>query len=407
MESINYVYVDEETISPLLICPICNRPYVNPVVTKNHDRCCRLCIPKLINVESAGSLSTLVVQMDEMTLRAFLDELRVKCVDCDATNIRRGDFQTHLRTECPKRIIPCKASDLNCPWRGPYERSEEHIQQCLFEQLRPALSVRTSTDPGDREEYRRIITEQQNEIQRLRKQIEEFQADLQHSIQINNEQNTHLEDIHKDMEAIRAYLTSDDLRQNELERLKGQYQQLNEFVQQIQQSHQETILQNDETRNLDSVHQQRELDEVKELCQQVTDLVERVQQTQRVAIDENNQFIHQENVRLQNEIDLLKDQSLAKSINRSNSTDDLENIRRPIEERLTQTEAFMKKYQEQYGKQVQVIQKEESLRKNELLRLRQLSDHHEIQIRLLARKKCVVPSRKFLSNQILHNVLLF
>lgn len=410
MENINYIYVDEETINPLLICQVCQRPYVNPVVTQNHDRCCRLCIPKLVNVEFAGSFSQFLVQVDEGTLRALLDDLRVKCLACETTNLRRGDFPEHLLNQCSKRTVSCTASDLNCPWTGSYEESAEHTEKCLFEYLRPALSIRTSTDSNGLEEYRRIVKEQQNEIQRLRQQIEGFQKDLQHSIDINNDQNTHLEDIHKDMEAIRAYLTGDDIRQNELKQLKDQYHELDKFVQEIQDSHRETIQQHNEDRRLESIQQQRELDEVRELCQQVTNLVEQMQQSHRVLIEQNNQFNHEENLRLQNQIEQFKDQcqkSLTASIDRNQTTDQLDHIHRQMNERLAQNEVQIKKYQEQYGKQVQVIQKEESLRKNELLRLRQLSDQHEIQIRLLARKKCVVPSRKFLFHEYLssHSLL--
>ena len=416
MQRINYVYVNQAAIPPQLICPVCEKPFVDPVVTKTSTRCCRLCIRELVvDVDDCGgSLSDLLVQMDENFLRLMLNDLQVKCVDCNEAPIRRDDFEKHLLQQCPKRIVLCKASDLRCPWSGSYEQSQEHIDRCLFEHLRPAL-MHTCANQGDLEEYRRIAREQRTEIDRLKQQIENYEKriekireDLQTSLDINNEQNERFDEIRKDIEVIRDYLTKEDLRQNEIEQLKEQYQQLNEQLEQIQQSNTESIHRNNQANETESIRQQTEINQLKDQYEQVNSLVQQIQQSNADITSRNSQTNEAEKILQQTEINQLKaqqqqmknllqqiQQSNGDTTNKNNQSKEFEQIRRQSEESRQQNESLMKKYQEQYTKQVQQIQKEEALRKTELLRLRQISDQHEIQIRLLARKKCVMPSSKF------------
>ena len=38
-----------------------------------------------------------------------------------------------------KNEIPCSASDIQCPWIGPRDQFDQHLQSCSYEQIRPAL----------------------------------------------------------------------------------------------------------------------------------------------------------------------------------------------------------------------------------------------------------------------------
>ncbi|CAF2408769.1 unnamed protein product [Rotaria sp. Silwood2] len=71
----------------------------------------------------------------------MLDQLRVKCILCAQTGLQRGNFVDHINKVCPKSVIQCQAADIKCPWKGPRDELQNHITTCVFEPLRPVLSL--------------------------------------------------------------------------------------------------------------------------------------------------------------------------------------------------------------------------------------------------------------------------
>lgn len=93
--STDFKYVDQESISPDLICSICNFPLYNPV---EHSRCgvefCESCIDSLADCPSCNNPVTKCRQVTSQRLLNPLSELIVQCPTC--TNaVKRSTFLTH------------------------------------------------------------------------------------------------------------------------------------------------------------------------------------------------------------------------------------------------------------------------------------------------------------------------
>ncbi len=125
-----YSYMDTTTINHLLLCSVCNHPFVDPVTAEDQRRGCRTCL----------SSSSSVKPIQEFIVLEMLNSLRVRCTQCEETNIRRGDLKQHEQKACRRAVVPCKAADIKCPWKGPREQLDAHMDHCVFEPLRPALS---------------------------------------------------------------------------------------------------------------------------------------------------------------------------------------------------------------------------------------------------------------------------
>jgi len=304
--------MDEDSIEHLLKCKICSKPFIDPVITRDGDRFCRLCIieKSLINYPSEysqqSSFIESLVPITEKILLEMLDNLLVKCPDCQKLNLLRKDFSQHLLNECPERIISCKASDLKCPWNGSYNEYNDHVKKCTFELLRPILNE-TLQYKKQFEEYRICYNEQKNEIVELKKQIEQYEDRLE-----------------KLQKGFKAFLDLNIQQKLRYEKFQNDIQQIYEqFTEQYNQI---------------SIH------------------LHEFQQTK-------NEF--------SNEIELIKKQ-------------------------VNQYDLEIKNIQEFYSnsdKQIKQLQKQDQQQSNEMLHMRQLSDQHQVQIYLLARKKCVVPSK--------------
>lgn len=319
----NYIYINEDSIDSLLKCRLCSKPFIDPVRTRDGQLCCRLCITQQVTIVNTSeenyqpSFLDNLVSIEERIIHEMLDNLLVQCPDCQELNIRRKDLKIHLLTQCPKRIILCKASDLKCPWSGCYDQSAEHILTCTFELLRPILSERCQHG-AEFEQYQRSIEEQRNEIAQLKKQVEEYrdrveklQKGFRTFWEINSQQRQKCEKFQND---IQQDITEENLRRN----------QLNDDIQQLRE----------------------QFDQMNVLCQEM-----------------------KENL----------------SNSNSSQTNEMENIH----QQLNQI-----KISQDYENQIKQFQQQESFRKDEMLRIRQMCNQHGIQIGLLARKKCVVPMSK-------------
>ncbi len=127
-----YSYMDEKTISPLLLCCICWKPFVDPVTAEDNRRGCRACL---------SQNSSTLISIQEWIVLEMLNGLLVKCLKCGEINIRRGALKEHEQKACKQAVVPCRAADIKCPWKKAREQLDKHMETCVFEPLRPALSA--------------------------------------------------------------------------------------------------------------------------------------------------------------------------------------------------------------------------------------------------------------------------
>ncbi|CAF2996991.1 unnamed protein product [Rotaria sp. Silwood2] len=144
--------MDESSIHQLLKCKLCSKPFVDPVSTQNGERFCRSCISQIIrrdnpdessrtNTDNENQLSKIqsLTPVTEGLVLEMLDSLLVRCGKCGISNIPRGRFNEHKNKECLKASTLCEAADIKCPWIGTREDLDQHLKECKFEPLRPAL----------------------------------------------------------------------------------------------------------------------------------------------------------------------------------------------------------------------------------------------------------------------------
>lgn len=125
-----YVYMDEATINALLICSVCEKPFVDPVTAGDKQRGCRTCF-----TANEGPFTDIT----EWIVMEMLNGLLVQCVQCGEINIRRDALQKHEQTACRRAMVRCDAADIKCAWKGTREQLNEHVAVCIFRPLRPAL----------------------------------------------------------------------------------------------------------------------------------------------------------------------------------------------------------------------------------------------------------------------------
>ena len=126
--------------------------YIDENLISTHLKC-PICSSPYVNpvIRSDGSRScrtcallydneNQLVPVTEFILLGMLDDLLVQCGQCEKKNIRRADFEKHSTFECPHRTVRCLAADLNCPWKGLEDNLERHLIECPFEPLRATLS---------------------------------------------------------------------------------------------------------------------------------------------------------------------------------------------------------------------------------------------------------------------------
>jgi FtsZ-binding cell division protein ZapB len=110
-----------------------------------------------------------------------LDRILIKCVRCGKTGLERGHFHDHKTKMCPKVDVLCRSSDLKCPWIGPRDQLDKHLNSCIFNLLRPLI---TELQNNNQRLTSRInqqetqIGELQNENQQLTSQVNEQKTQI-------------------------------------------------------------------------------------------------------------------------------------------------------------------------------------------------------------------------------------
>jgi hypothetical protein len=150
---VGYEYINEESINERLKCPICIMPFIEPVLTnckiKKHAFC-RQCIKEWIKQNPScpscpSCRDKLVIKDIKLVTESFvldsLNELQVKCKTCGQTGLERAKFDEHINKYCPKVVIPCPLADLHCPWKGPLDQVDKHLNSCIFKPLSPLITA--------------------------------------------------------------------------------------------------------------------------------------------------------------------------------------------------------------------------------------------------------------------------
>ena len=119
-----YEYIDEDTIDDGLKCAICSQPFQSPVNADCTHTFCLSCINTWIQMNASCPICRRALRTQDMltgvpsqSLLDQLDGLRVRCLKCKKTEIRRADFEAHLK-RCSKRRISKVSSLLSKPWRS-------------------------------------------------------------------------------------------------------------------------------------------------------------------------------------------------------------------------------------------------------------------------------------------------
>ncbi|UJR16789.1 hypothetical protein I4U23_003688 [Adineta vaga] len=156
---VDYEYINENEIDEELRCTICKQPLQSPVslVVCNHTFC-RECIETWLNqIQTCPTcrqstfdnsrrrfgekLSIQPLPFAPINTRIVLnqlDRLRVRCILCQESNIQRCHFKDHEQ-HCTKKIVSCPSVDIKCIWTGPKDKLAMHINECIFQQIRPII----------------------------------------------------------------------------------------------------------------------------------------------------------------------------------------------------------------------------------------------------------------------------
>ena len=142
--NLKYEYMDK-TIDEGLICKICKTPFLDPVSTPCRHAFCRQCVKDHLVKKPICSDCGLPLSSDNLVpmvliVCKMLDNLLVKCVGCEQTDIKRSQFDHHIEEICPKTAVCCSAVDIRCPWKGRKSQLDTHKASCDYERLRPVLT---------------------------------------------------------------------------------------------------------------------------------------------------------------------------------------------------------------------------------------------------------------------------
>lgn len=146
MSNCDYEYINENDIDDELKCVICKQPYECPVSLSicNHTFC-KKCIslwllqnPTCPICRNSSCEQSSYVPINTRIVLNQLDRLHVQCLLCYETNIQRCNWKNHKK-QCSRRIVSCPSADIQCPWKGPRDALSIHLNNCIYQQIRPVI----------------------------------------------------------------------------------------------------------------------------------------------------------------------------------------------------------------------------------------------------------------------------
>jgi DNA repair exonuclease SbcCD ATPase subunit len=175
-----YVYVNEVSIDPELICNICKEPFNDPCCTSCDETFCRKCITYWIQNGNGScphcrqTLTINALRQVPRPLKSMLDRLQVKCIVCGQTELERGNFNNHIEKLCPKMIVSCSSADIKCLWTGQRDQLTQHLADCPFESMKSVITQLTVKNKELKYRANQCSiqrTGQQNEIKQIKEQV--------------------------------------------------------------------------------------------------------------------------------------------------------------------------------------------------------------------------------------------
>lgn len=166
-----YEYMHDTSIDDHLVCEICLNPFNDPKSTPCSHVFCERCVMRWLETTPScptcrNLLNSKQLKPTERLVTRMLDQLKVKCTRCGQINLERGSFNDHFGNTCIKSIVSCPSAEINCPWKGPRDRLNDHIAVCTFEPFRPVLGS--------------IIYE----IRQLEQKVQQLEAYYQHETNV-------------------------------------------------------------------------------------------------------------------------------------------------------------------------------------------------------------------------------
>ncbi|CAM4791319.1 unnamed protein product [Rotaria magnacalcarata] len=167
----DYDYMKDDSIDPELKCPLCTLPFQSPVASATCGHTfCQVCISQWMTRQATCPICRTMTSAKEfrpISTRIVLNQLErllVRCKRCNQANIQRGDIHEHEK-RCPNQTVSCPAFDIKCKWKGARSALTQHIQECPFQKIRPAID-------DIYEHLKNIYEPLVDELQTVRQQLE-------------------------------------------------------------------------------------------------------------------------------------------------------------------------------------------------------------------------------------------
>ncbi|CAF3295251.1 unnamed protein product [Rotaria socialis] len=196
LNSLQYEYVNEESIDNEFICTICQKPLDDPRCTPCDHIFCGNCITEWIQrkIHTCPTCRQ-PLRHQELTqanriVRSIVGKFRVKCMACVKIDLERSDFERHMSTACP---IVCLETDITCPWTGMREAFNNHVTNCSYQNLRKIFASLLA----ERQQLKEKASKEKVDIEKFKDEIQQLKNELKQNQIRNQNSNRNLEELEK------------------------------------------------------------------------------------------------------------------------------------------------------------------------------------------------------------------
>lgn len=131
----DFEFVNEDSISEDLFCPICHSVLIQPVTTSCcQNMFCKKCISVTQNKEKNCPLCDVkgfTVYPPPKCVTNQINSLKVKCQICKM-DFELYNFQVHLKICKNEHSKSCEGESLGCKFRGNEKPLKEHEKNCFY-----------------------------------------------------------------------------------------------------------------------------------------------------------------------------------------------------------------------------------------------------------------------------------